>query len=147
MRACIDTNIFVYATYPSYAEHVPARTFLHHCMNGKDSMVLTWGIIYEYLRVVTHPKLFLGKVISFEAAVKNIEDFCESPNVHVMCESDTHWESLKVAAQKSGKPRGNILHDCHIVALMRENDVKRIYTADADFRLFEDLDVVNPLSQ
>lgn len=145
MRACIDTNIFVYATYPSYTEHVAARTFLRNCLIGSDEFALTWGVIYEYLRVVAHPKLFLGKVINFEAALKNVEDFCSSPNVQVICETDNHWDALRWAAQRSGKARGNILHDCHIVALMHENDIKCIYTADADFRLFEGLEVVNPL--
>lgn len=146
MRACIDTNIFVYATYPSYAEHVAARTFLRNCLTGNDHYVITWGIIYEYLRVVTHPKLFLGKVIAFEAALKNVEDFCASPNVQILREADTHWDALCLAAQRCGKAKGNILHDCHIVALMIENDIKRIYTADADFRLFQGLAIVNPLS-
>lgn len=145
MRACIDTNIFVYATYPSYSEHVAARTFLRNCLGGSDEFVLTWGIIYEYLRVVTHPKLFLGNIISFDVASKNVEGFCAATNVHVMSETDTHWDSLRIVAKQSGKPKGNILHDCHIVALMREHDVPRIYTADADFRLFEGLEVVDPL--
>lgn len=145
MRACIDTNIFIYATYPSYAEHVAARTFLRNCLTGSDDFILTWGIIYEYLRVVTHPKLFSGSVISFDAAVKNVEEFCAAPNVMIVNETNHHWAALKHAAKQSGKPKGNLLHDCHIVALMHEHDVNCIYTADADFRLFEHLEVVNPL--
>jgi predicted nucleic acid-binding protein len=39
---------------------------------------------------------------------------------------------------------GNLVHDCHYAALLREHGIKRLYTADADFKRFDFLDVVDP---
>jgi predicted nucleic acid-binding protein len=41
--------------------------------------------------------------------------------------------------------RGNVVHDLHTAALMREHGVAEIRTADADFYQFPFLTVVNPL--
>ena len=40
---------------------------------------------------------------------------------------------------------GNLLHDAHTVALMREHGVRSIVTRDADFHRFPGIDVRDPL--
>jgi predicted nucleic acid-binding protein len=40
--------------------------------------------------------------------------------------------------------RGNILHDAHTAALMREHGIKEIYTRDMDFHRFPFLTVLDP---
>jgi predicted nucleic acid-binding protein len=41
--------------------------------------------------------------------------------------------------------RGNLVPDAHVAALLRQHGVTVLYTADADFRRFDFLDVRNPL--
>ena len=40
--------------------------------------------------------------------------------------------------------RGNILHDLHTAALMREHGIKEIYTRDMDFHRFPFVTVLDP---
>ena len=40
--------------------------------------------------------------------------------------------------------RGNLVPDAHLAALLRQHGVSTLYTADADFRRFDFLDVRNP---
>jgi predicted nucleic acid-binding protein len=40
--------------------------------------------------------------------------------------------------------RGNILHDVHTAALMREHGIRQIYTRDSDFHRFPFLTVIDP---
>ena len=42
--------------------------------------------------------------------------------------------------------RGNLVPDAHIAALLFQYGVRKIYTADSDFKKFEFLDVKNPFS-
>ena len=44
------------------------------------------------------------------------------------------------------RPRGNLLTDAHIVALMRQHGVSTIYTHDRDFRKFDGIRVVDPFA-
>jgi predicted nucleic acid-binding protein len=40
--------------------------------------------------------------------------------------------------------RGNFLHDVRYAVLLREHGVRRICTADSDFKKFDFLDVMDP---
>ena len=43
-------------------------------------------------------------------------------------------------------PMGNFWHDCHIAAILKENDVREIATCDMDFKKFTFLKIINPLA-
>jgi predicted nucleic acid-binding protein len=40
--------------------------------------------------------------------------------------------------------RRDLVPDAHLAALLRQHDIRTLYTTDADFRKFEFLDVRNP---
>lgn len=40
---------------------------------------------------------------------------------------------------------GNIMHDLHSVALMKDHGIRQIYTRDTDFHRFKFLEIINPL--
>jgi predicted nucleic acid-binding protein len=44
------------------------------------------------------------------------------------------------------KPRGNLVPDAHLVALMQQQGVATIWTADRDFRKFDGITVLDPFS-
>lgn len=144
MRALVDTNIFVYASYSTFPEYRQARAFLKACLEGTDLWSLSWGVIYEYLSVVTHPGLFKPEVLSLKEAVENVTRFTSSPNVEILQETMEHPHHLDQLSQQSRPPLGGQLHDAHIVLLMHEHDLKTIYTADSDFFRFSGIEVINP---
>jgi uncharacterized protein len=42
--------------------------------------------------------------------------------------------------------RGNLVPDAHLAALLRQHDVRHLYTSDADFRRFAFLGVIDPFA-
>jgi predicted nucleic acid-binding protein len=60
-------------------------------------------------------------------------------------ETGRHGEILEEITRLHPRVSGNLVHDLHTAALMREHGVAEIRTADADFHQFGFLRVVNPL--
>ncbi|MBI2336333.1 MAG: PIN domain-containing protein [Deltaproteobacteria bacterium] len=145
MKAFIDTNLFVYATYSSFPEHSKAKDFLKNCLQENDLWYFSWGVIYEYLRVVTHPQLFKGQTLTLEAALQNVVFFSSAPNITILAETEDHLTYLRDLSKWNFRLVGNLIHDAHHVALMREHDISIIYTADSDLHRFPKIKVVNPL--
>lgn len=145
MRAFIDTNIFVYATYPKFPQHEKAVGFLKKCLKENHSWYLSWHVLYEYLKVVTHPNLFSGETILLSKAIQNVEKFCSAPNIEILQETPHHLQILEKFNLEVHSLKGNILYDVHTVILMKEHDLKKIYTADTDFHRFQGVEVTNPI--
>ena len=66
------------------------------------------------------------------------------PNLKLVQEGPSHAEALEYVVAQSGYTRGYFIHDCHIAALMYENGIQKIMTADQDFRRFSFLEVIDP---
>lgn len=141
MRA-VDTNILVYARRVEPPEHPKALRVLRDLATGSEPWVLPWPCIYEFLRVVTHPRAFHPPTPALEAW-KAVEALLESPSVIVISEGERHREILDRLLTVSPLS-GNLLHDAHIAALLIEHGVNEIITADEDFRRFPGLRVLNP---
>ena len=43
--------------------------------------------------------------------------------------------------------RGNLVSDAHLAAILFQHGIRRLYSADSDFRKFATLDVKNPFSE
>lgn len=140
----IDTNILIYAADESYSEHKICRKLLMDLRTKSDACFLTWGIVYEFLRVVTHRKV-LRKPWRLEEACKFIEILLATDNFDILVETEEHFNNLQVLS-KSDKIEGNIIHDLHIANLMKEHSVKKIFTRDTHFHRFKFLEVIDPLS-
>lgn len=54
----IDTNILVYAHREEFANHRLAKELLESIVLSDNPWVLLWPCIYEFIRIITHPKLF-----------------------------------------------------------------------------------------
>lgn len=50
----VDTNVLVYAADESAPEHERGRELLESWRRSNEPWHLTWGMVYEFLRVVTH---------------------------------------------------------------------------------------------
>jgi uncharacterized protein len=61
----------------------------------------------------------------------------------VVGEGDRFWEMFKRTA-RSVTPRGNLVPDAHLVALMVEHGVSTIWSGDRDFRKFSGITVKDP---
>ncbi len=139
-----DTNVLVYAGRDDSEFHVPCRRRLAQARTGSSLVFLTWNVCYEFLRVITHPRIYpqpwsLAEGCSFLATL------LESPNFGLLLPTEQHQLVLSEIARELPDIRGNLVHDMHTAILMREHGITQICTLDGDFRRFPFLEVVNPL--
>ncbi|MDE3179811.1 MAG: PIN domain-containing protein [Acidobacteriota bacterium] len=140
----IDTNLLVYAANENFPGRGRILSLLAEWRESPEAWFTTWSVIYEFLRVVTHPSIFHHS-LSFADAWRFVENLCESPSFGVLLETARHAEVVRDLTREYPHVSGNRMHDLHIAALMREHGVAEILTADADFHQFKFLRVVNPL--
>jgi uncharacterized protein len=142
-RLMFDTNVLVAATVCSHPHHALTHGTLLEHLNARKPWCLTWSVIYEFLRVTTHPKVF-SRPLPFQVALKTVTNLLYHPFLEVLQETPRHHEVVGELALVAGSVSGNFIHDCHIAALMVENDVHRIVTFDTHFRRFPQLKVAVP---
>ncbi len=141
----VDTNIFVYAANSSAPEQAICRRCIEEWRHGDFPWYITWNIIYEFLRVVTHPSVFLNPW-NIEDAWSYIEALCASPSLGILVHSNRHSVVAVNTLRETSFLRGNLIHDLHTAVLMREYGIRQIYTRDNDFHRFPFVEVIDPLA-
>lgn len=144
MRFLVDTNILIYAANRDCNEHRAAVAAMESWLSGSVPWAVTWGIVYEFLRITTHPRVFTHP-LSAGQALEFLAPVLTSDLVTVLIPSPRHEAILRDTIDEFGKPAGNIFHDLHTAVLMREHGVPEVMTADTDFRKFPFLSVTNPI--
>jgi toxin-antitoxin system PIN domain toxin len=139
----VDTNIFVYAADRDSPFHTGCRNKLEEWRRQGSPWYATWGIMYEFLRVITHPRVFRSPWTAAQAW-GFIESILASPSFGFLVPTSRHIEVAADVIKKSAFLRGNLLYDAQIAILMREHGIKRIYTRDTDFHRFCFLEPVDP---
>jgi len=140
----VDTNLLLYAVNPNAPEYPRARALLEEWREGDRSWFLTWGIVYEFLRVSTHARVF-PEPLDLARAWEWVRLLLRSARAGLLTPTDRHSAVLDELAGLHPRLRGNVVHDLHTAALMREHGVTEIRTADTDFHQLPFLAVVNPL--
>ena len=140
----VDTNILIYAADRHCPEHERCRRLILDWRRQCDPWYLTWGIIYEFLRVSTHPNVF-RKPFRVKEAWGFLEAVLTSPSAEVLNETESHHEVMKQVFEEVPDLRGNLVFDAHTAILMKEHGLRRIYTRDTDFHRFGFLEVIDPL--
>jgi toxin-antitoxin system PIN domain toxin len=141
----VDTNVLVYAADASAPEHDRCRSLLEGWRRRNGAWYLTWGICYEFLRVVTHPRV-LRRPWTMAAGVQFLAAVQDSPALDFLIPTDRHSRVLADVVAEVSALSGNIVHDTHTAVLMREHGIRRICTRDTDFHRFAFLEPVDPLN-
>ena len=139
----VDTNIFVYAADKDSPFHPRCREKVEDWRRLDSPWYATWGILYEFLRVITHPRVFRHPW-TVQQAWGFVEAVLASPSFGLLVPSARHAEVAADIIKRSTFLRGNILYDAQTAILMREHGIKRIYTRDTDFHRFRFLEPVDP---
>ncbi|MFZ5786053.1 MAG: TA system VapC family ribonuclease toxin [Acidobacteriota bacterium] len=143
MSFALDVNLLLYAANTGCAEHERALRFLTACAEGDETVCLAWPTLQAFLRISTHPAIF-PHPLSWTQAVRALDALLSLPHVHPISELEGFWAVLQETAGAL-LPRGNLVPDAHLAAILRQNGVRVLYTCDRDFRRFSFLEVRDPL--
>jgi toxin-antitoxin system PIN domain toxin len=137
----VDTNVLVYSEIISSSHHRVARRLLTELAEGRTPWAIPWPCVYEFLRVVTHPRVF-SPPVPLAVALHDLNEILASPTIVLLSETERHSEVMSVIVEESGVT-GNLVHDAHIAALCIEHGVSELFTGDRDFSRFP-VPVTNP---
>lgn len=140
----VDTNVLVYAADSDSPHHSASNDWLAKRRASPDAWYLTWGIVYEFLRVTTHPKV-MRRPWDSVASWGFVKALLASPGVTLLVPTSRHADVAEKVIEELPEMRGNLLHDMHTAILMREHGIRQICTRDADFHRFPFIEVIDPL--
>jgi toxin-antitoxin system PIN domain toxin len=138
----VDTNVLLFASDADSPRRDGALDLLARLAEGPALLYLFWPVVVGFLRISTHPSIYRSP-LTLDEAITGVADLIARPNVRCPGEGRSFWSTLR-AVIDDARPRGNLYTDAHLVALMRENGVRTIWTHDRDFRRFRGIDVRDP---
>lgn len=142
MSSTVDVNVLVYASNSTSRFHEEARATLDRLVAGPDLLYLFWPVLMGYLRIATHPAL-LPRPLPPDEVAANIGALLALPHVRTVGEEEGFWDVYR-AVTSDVTVRGNLVPDAHLVALMRQHGVTKLWTRDRDFRKFDAIRVEDP---
>ena len=142
----VDTNVLVYAADADSPFHQPCRSWIEKQRALPDAWYVTWSILYEFLRVTTHPRV-MRRPFRAADSWRFVTTLLASPGLGVLVATQRHADVAGLVLSELPYLGGNLMHDAHTAILMREHGVRRICTRDTDFARFPFLEMVDPLAQ
>lgn len=144
MSYSVDANVLLYASDRASQSHGAAIGFLESRAMDPELFCVAWTTLMSYLRIATHSRIF-AQPLSPDEALGNVDALISLPHVRVLSEGE---DFLDVYRGVTGglSVRGNLVPDAHLAAVLRQHQVRTLYTADADFKKFDFLDVRNPFA-
>ena len=138
----LDTNILVYARREETAYHHQALSLLKELASGIKPWAIPWPVIYEYVRVVTHHKVF-SPPSPLKSVVQDIVALSQAPSLVLIGEQAGHIAVFE-RTMLSSDAKGNLAHDAHIAAIAIEHGIEEILSCDKDLLRFAPLKSRNP---
>jgi toxin-antitoxin system PIN domain toxin len=139
----VDANILVYAADDDSPDHDCCMRLLEQWRAGPAPWFLPWGVVFEFLRVVTHRRV-LREPWTAERAWGFIVALLAGGSLRMLTARERYADVATEVVREVPNLRGNLWHDAETAILMREHGIRRIYTRDTDFHRFPFLEVVDP---
>ncbi len=131
----VDTNILVYAHREELAKHGAARARLTALAEGDAPWASPVFCLGEFLRVITHPRVF-NPPHSVDEACAALDRVLESPSLRILYPGERYWRFLADAV-RAADAAGNLAFDAQLAAVCCESGVSALLTEDRDFARFE----------
>lgn len=137
-----DANLLLYAYDQSSPFHAKAKAWCEKIMNSPGPVVLLPGVVFAFVRIATHPRVFHDPLSVAEAAA-HVRSWLARRHVqtHEMLREDI--ESALALLESAGTA-GNLTGDAQIAAVALRLDAE-VHTADLDFGRFPQVRFSNPL--
>ncbi|HEY5610969.1 MAG TPA: TA system VapC family ribonuclease toxin [Thermoanaerobaculia bacterium] len=144
MSYAIDANILLYASDSGAARHDTAVEFLRAAAARSELVCIPFPVAMSYLRIATHPRIFRNPLAPGEA-LQNLDSLASLAHVRFLSEAEGFLAAYRDTTG-TVPTRGNLVPDAHIATILRQHGVRRLFTADRDFRKFDFLEVRDPFA-
>lgn len=140
----VDTNILVYAHRLDSPFNAQAHQLIAELAAGAERWAIPWPCVYEFLSVVTHPKIFRSDPTPMPQALVQVDAWRDSGNLVLLTE---HVGTFGVLRDMLADRRvvGPMVHDAKVAAVCVSHGVDELWTVDRDFGRFPTLHTRNPL--
>ena len=138
-----DANLLLYAYDSDSPFHRAASRWWGALLSGTESVGLCPVVLFGFLRLATHPKVF-ERPLTVTEATKRIQSWLGQSNVRLLYPGPKHLDAVCALLQAAGTA-GNLVSDAQIAALALEYGAV-VHTADTDFARFKGLRWKNPLT-
>lgn len=138
----VDSNVLIAAHRREHSGHESALRRLSELAESAAPWGLPIFCIGEFLRVVTHPRVF-SPPSSLAVACAFVDRLIASPSLRLLLPTDQFWDSLRQVVVE-GEAGGNLVFDAQIATVCRDSGVRRLLSWDRDFARFRFLDVERP---
>jgi hypothetical protein len=141
----IDANVLVYARRKDVPEHERAAIVFARLARGRDPWAIPWPCIYEYLKVVTHPRIFVQPT-PMSRALEDLDTVLALPTLRLLGQRGNHYNALRSSLALSDTA-GSGVYDASIAALCVEHGIGEFWTVNTKhFDRFTGLKIHNPLA-
>lgn len=113
-----DVNVLVYAHREDSPHHAPARAWLEAALGGPEPLGLSDLVLSGFLRIVTHPRVFLTPTPT-ESAFAFAEHLRTSPRAVRVQPGERHWE-IFLDLCRGARAKGNLIPDAFLAAMAVE---------------------------
>jgi hypothetical protein len=138
-----DVNVLVYAHREDSASHAQHKRWLADLVNGDGAFAVASIVISGFLRVVTHPKVFV-KPSPIPVALAFAAQVLDAPSCVKVEPGARHWEIFSRLC-RAHEAKGSLVPDAYLAALAIETGCELV-TTDRDFARFAGLRSRPPLA-
>ena len=138
-----DANLLLYAYDKESPFHKESARWWSKLLSGHEPVGLCSVVVFSFLRLTTHPKVFIHPM-TVQEATERVRAWMDRPNVRMLHPNPAHFASVCALLEAAGTG-GNLVSDAQIAALALEYNAE-IHTADTDFNRFKGITWSNPLS-
>jgi uncharacterized protein len=138
-----DVNLLLYAYDAKSPFHDNSRAWLESVLE-KEQVFFSWHTITGFLRIVTLPGA-LANPTTIGKAVSIVSKWLELENTHLVFLEKKNWP-LFAEMLIDGQANGNLVMDAHLAAMAAACGAK-LASTDRDFKRFEGIQLINPLSK
>jgi predicted nucleic acid-binding protein len=141
----IDTNVLVYALFPSSSQHKASRSLLEKAKDPNAGLSIFPQMFAEFFAVVTNPKR-VSSAKTPEQALHAVEQFLTLPGLALLplpADVATRWVQLV----RSRPVKGGEVFDLQAAAGMLAHGIRTVYTFNlADFQDIPGVEAKEPPS-
>lgn len=139
-----DVNVLIYAYNKGDSRFQRASKWFEGLMNGTDRACFCWETINGFIRISTNVSA-VPTPYSIDEAFAIVRGWLNSPNAVLLEPSADHLDILQTISQDANAI--GRLHSDAILAAYAMSHNATIASTDRNFRLFNDLKLINPLAE